>query len=361
MSIDIAGRTILTGTNQDQYAVIDTTLSTTNVTWIDQLSGRQGEDGRLVYFAAKDGIRSHNLDNETVTLKVKDAQGVIKIGATMANVISSVGGLFSMLIPGEFYQAAGDVQEAYLEFNNTDTSRITTVNIGFRVLASGLVVTSGASQMYLQSVDTLIEAANARINELTDNITAADKIIAAAKTIAQQVLDQIKTGMTPILSGDNYFTGLNSFTGNVVVHGTVTVDNDVIVAGNSVLSLENSVLSLSNDVTDSGWLACPLAANVTGSLDLRVFKYKSRQTNKLILRGSLVPGNKITANVPYPLAKAPASLMPGVYHFSLALATKPGAYVIGVAQWLDDNFLYAVFPNDVDANANIGLYGSIEY
>ena len=354
MSTDIAGRTILTGTNQDRYAVIDTTLSTTNVTWVDQLNGRQGEDGRLVYFAAKDGIRSHNLDNETVTLKVKDAQGVIKIGATMANVISSVGGLFSMLIPGEFYQAAGDVQEAYLEFNNTTTSRITTVNIGFRVLASGLVVTSGASQMYLQSVDALIEAANARINELTDNITAADTTITAAKTIAQQVLDQIKTGMIPTLPSDNYFTGLNSFAGNVVVHGTVTVDKDVIVAG-------NSVLSLFNDVTDSGWLACPTAANVTGSLNLRAFNYNSRKTTKLILRGSLIPGKKITANTLYQLAKAPASFTPYAYHFSLALAAKPGAYVVGVAQWMDDNFLYAVFPNDVDADASIGLYGSIEY
>ena len=46
--------------SQGRYAVINTFLDTTDVTLIDSLSGRQGDNGRIVYFAIKDGNLPHN-------------------------------------------------------------------------------------------------------------------------------------------------------------------------------------------------------------------------------------------------------------------------------------------------------------
>ena len=57
---------------QGKYAVIDTTLSITDSTPIPGLNGRQGDSGRIVYFALKDGRLPHNLDGQDVTLEVKD-------------------------------------------------------------------------------------------------------------------------------------------------------------------------------------------------------------------------------------------------------------------------------------------------
>ncbi|MBC6498534.1 hypothetical protein H7R52_07050 [Weissella confusa] len=52
--------------SQGRYAVINTLLDTTDVTLIDSLSGRQGDNGRIVYFAIKDGNLPHNLDGQNV-------------------------------------------------------------------------------------------------------------------------------------------------------------------------------------------------------------------------------------------------------------------------------------------------------
>ena len=46
--------------SQGRYAVVNTLLDTTDVTLIDSLSGRQGDNGRVVYFAIKDGNLPHN-------------------------------------------------------------------------------------------------------------------------------------------------------------------------------------------------------------------------------------------------------------------------------------------------------------
>jgi len=50
-----------TSKTDGRYAIVDTTLAKTDATVIESLSGRQGDNGRIVYFAIKDGNLPHNL------------------------------------------------------------------------------------------------------------------------------------------------------------------------------------------------------------------------------------------------------------------------------------------------------------
>ena len=51
---------------QGRFVILDTTLAKTDATLIDELSGRQGDNGRIVYFALKDGKFPHNLTGQEV-------------------------------------------------------------------------------------------------------------------------------------------------------------------------------------------------------------------------------------------------------------------------------------------------------
>lgn len=148
-----------------QYAIIDTTLNKTDATVIPELSGRQGDNGRVVYFAIKDSEFPHDLTGQDVSLKVRDAAGKIKVISGIYELISARGGLFSMLIPGEVYRAAGDVKEAYLTVENGDIT-VSSIPIAFTVFANGIIISANASEDYLSSVDELIDKVKGKIDDL---------------------------------------------------------------------------------------------------------------------------------------------------------------------------------------------------
>ena len=87
----------------NKYALVNTQFNQTDVTLIEQLNGRQGDSGRIVYFSLRDGNIPHDISNQNIAIIVKDAAGKIKILSTVNNVISTTGGLFSMVMPGELW------------------------------------------------------------------------------------------------------------------------------------------------------------------------------------------------------------------------------------------------------------------
>ena len=51
-------------TPQGKYVVLDTTVGSTRSVIVPQLSGHQGDAGRIVYLAIKDGTTPHNMDGQ---------------------------------------------------------------------------------------------------------------------------------------------------------------------------------------------------------------------------------------------------------------------------------------------------------
>lgn len=187
---------------QGRYVVVDTTLSITDSTPIPGLNGRQGDNGRIVYFALKDGRLPHNLDGQDVTLQVKDSAGKIKIVNGIYDMISATAGLFSMYIPKEVYQAAGNVQEAYLAVVDDNGINITSIPIAFTVFENGIIISANASQDYVSSVDKMIAKIKKKFDEYVDavkqNIDDVTVIHQQIETIFKQLASQsiVTTNLT---------------------------------------------------------------------------------------------------------------------------------------------------------------------
>lgn len=202
---------------QGKYAVVDTTLTKTDATVIPALSGRQGDNGRVVYFALKDGNLPHSLDGQDVQLSVKDAAGKIKVLTGIYDMISATAGLFSMLIPAEFYQAAGDVEEAYLAVTDNQNMVISSIPITFTVFANGVILSANASKDYINSIKQITDDFNKQIKQLNNNVSAT--------RAAYVSLDDALKTYTKLVN-DNYVAQLNKeneFTKNVKISADLDV------------------------------------------------------------------------------------------------------------------------------------------
>ena len=212
---------------QGRYAVINTLLNTTDVTLIDSLSGRQGDSGRIVYFAIKDGNLPHNLDGQNVVLTAKDSAGKVKQISGVQDVISATGGLFSMLIPGEMYQSAGDIEEAYISVQDGEGTVISSIPVTFTVVANNILFTANASNDYIDSVQKAVDEANSRITGLNDNIKAQQLAYETLKTSVENLAGQINSKQVSMLNVANHFTETATFdkgitADNVTSNGWVT-------------------------------------------------------------------------------------------------------------------------------------------
>ena len=214
---------------QGRFVILDTTLAKTDATLIDELSGRQGDNGRVVYFALKDGQFPHNLTDQDVQLEVKDSAGKVKVIHGINKRVSDEGGLFNLIIPAEVYQASGDVQEAYLAVVDDKGVKITSIPIAFTVFENGIIISANASQDYLSSVDKMIADAYKKIDDLTAYYdTLKDKI--------QALTDAVNKNQAALLNSDNTFSKSLTVKGGITgdLHGKAkTAGNSDNFAGHS--------------------------------------------------------------------------------------------------------------------------------
>lgn len=381
--------------SQGRYAVVNTLLDTTDVTLIDSLSGRQGDNGRIVYFAIKDGNLPHNLDGQNVVLTAKDSAGKVKQTSGVHDMISATGGLFSMLIPGEMYESAGDIQEAYLSVQDGAGTVISSIPVTFTVLANNILFTANASKDYIDSVQKAVDEANSRISGLNDNIKAQQLAYETLKTSVENLAGQIDSKQVALLNIANHFTDTATFdkgitASNVSSNGGVTAktistpnfksdgtsiqqsrdgktwhnlaDDDGVVhktgvesiAGDKTFTGNLALAGTVNSVTmgDSGWQPIQLKSGVTA-------KYaKARKLNGMVtvqiteLKGyyqgnSLGNGNQI-AYLPWP-AKTSTD--------DLNSASVDGIYPIiyngdiGYAS-ISNTLLYIVYVKSPTSNSN---------
>jgi len=217
---------------QGRFVILDTTLAKTDATLIDELSGRQGDNGRIVYFALKDGKFPHNLTGQDVQLEVKDSAGKIKVIHGINERVSDEGGLFSLIIPAEVYQASGDVQEAYIAVVDNKGVKITSIPITFTVFENGVIISANASQDYLSSVDNMIADVDKKIDDLSAYYNTLEGKI-------QSLTDAVNNKQAALLNSDNTFNKSLTVKGGITadLHGTAdkakTASNSDNFAGHS--------------------------------------------------------------------------------------------------------------------------------
>lgn len=241
---------------QGKYAVVDTTLSITDATVIKELNGRQGDSGRVVYFALKDGRMPHNLDGQDVTLQVKDAAGKIKVLTGIYDRINVTAGLFSMLIPAEFYQSAGDVEEAYLSVIDNAGTTISSIPITFTVFANGVIISANASKDYIDTVQNFLDEFNKRITTTSNNLETVRTAVNSLNDAITNYTDLVNTKAVAVKTSTNEFTENNTFDKDITVLGTIhgnVVHNtgNESIAGNKTFT--GTVTAGGTQLTDSGW------------------------------------------------------------------------------------------------------------
>lgn len=234
-------------TPQGKYVVLDTTVGSTRSVIVPQLSGHQGDAGRIVYLAIKDGTTPHNMDGQKLVLKAKDATGTPKVSDTMTAVDSSAGGLVQFTVPAQFYQADGPYSTAYFELRSTSSNTvISTINVSFEVLESATIMTTGQSEVYNNEMSNTMESVNASINNqlqiLQNQVSNAATLAKTAQSSLDALTAAAKANSFAALSGDNKFTGNNNF------GGTTTIDN---LSSPTIDSLKNTLTNNINAVSKS--------------------------------------------------------------------------------------------------------------
>lgn len=206
---------------QGKFVVIDTTLTKTDATLVDELSGRQGDNGRVVYFALKDGNLPHNIDGQDVKLSVKDASGKIKVLTGIYDRINVTAGLFSMLIPAEFYQSAGDVEEAYLSVIDNAGTTISSIPITFTVFANGVIISANASKDYIDSIQKILDEFNDRITTTSNNLETVRTAVNSLNDAITNYTNLVNAKAAAVKTSTNEFTENNTFDKDITVKGAI--------------------------------------------------------------------------------------------------------------------------------------------
>ena len=193
---------------QGQYYILDTTIDPDQTATIAAMNGRQGDTMMSVPLAIVDDNQPHDCTNATVELRAQDAAGVVKVSDIVLNWVSRSGGLLIFGIPAAFYQHPGEYQHAYFVITDKDSegkaTSTSTVNIDFYVAENGIEITAADSNIFISSVDRMLETAKSRVE-------AVQLMGENAEATMRGYQDAIKAGDFPTKAADNEWTGANSF------------------------------------------------------------------------------------------------------------------------------------------------------
>lgn len=235
-------------TMQGKYVVLDTTVGSTSSVIVPQLSGHQGDAGRIIYLAVKDGTTPHNMDGQKLVLKAKDSTGTPKVSDTMTAVDSSAGGLVQFTVPAQFYQADGPYSTAYFELRSTSSDTvISTINVSFEVLESATIMTTGQSEIYNNEMSNTMESVNASVSNqlkiLQDQVSNAATLAKTAQASLDALVAAAKANSFAALAGDNKFTGNNNFGGATTIENlsSPTIDSLKSTLTNNINAVSTSV------------------------------------------------------------------------------------------------------------------------
>ncbi|WP_061399554.1 BppU family phage baseplate upper protein [Leuconostoc mesenteroides] len=288
----------------NKYALVNTQFSQTDVTLIEQLNGRQGDSGRVVYFSLKDGNVPHNISNQNIAIIVKDAAGKIKILSTVNNVISSAGGLFSMVMPGELYQASGDVQEAFMQVSDASNTVLSSIPITFTVVANNIIMTANASHDYIESVQNAVDQANGLIENLFKNIQAQDNAYQQLGLSLKLLNDRISDNKVAIKDADNIWEKNNIFkqpingsllTKQISFPDFATVANNMIINSGAWVNTGKTIVDAPIKKTWATINVVPGADRITGVIEFIDWFTKNRFFTT-VTQGKMNGWSKISAD-----------------------------------------------------------------
>lgn len=217
---------------QGIYGVLNTTLTSDDTMWFDEMSGDLGDAGRTVYLAIKTRAASNDpktplvpmdMTGRDVRLVGHDARGVFKSVGLATKIVNATAGLVEMTLPRALYQAVGAYQNAEFEIYETQgNTKVSSVRVGFEVYNNHAHMTTGESEMYVDEFDKLklkletatadeIDELNKKFSDLISQISTAKNATDALKLLLETWNQNISDKAVAFLNGSNTFTDVNHF------------------------------------------------------------------------------------------------------------------------------------------------------
>ncbi len=250
---------LITATDRNNRVVLDTTVSADTIVKMPQMNGHQGDNGRVIPLTVVQGPNHlpMNMQGKSIDLVGTDHDGRVKVsGATFKPIDLSVGTL-DFTIPGAFYQALGDYQQAYFRIKDNNNQVISTINVAFSTLAGADYLTLGDSKIYNgyvhQGMANIEQEVANWINQIKAMLSGTEGAADVARSSVQALLAAIAANEAATLGGNNAFNGSNTF------HGTTVIDNLQSPTIDNLRNETNQTISsitarLSNVLrVDNGW------------------------------------------------------------------------------------------------------------
>lgn len=323
--------------DRNNRIVLDTTVSADRTTMIPAMNGHQGDNGRVVPFVVVEGPnqRPKNMQGMSIDLVGTDHDGRVKISGATYKPINMAVGMLDFTIPGVFYQAVGDYQQAYFRIKDSNNQVISTINVKFSVLEGADYLTLGDSQIYngyvQQSMAGIEQDVVNWVNQVKAMLSGTQGAADIASSAVQALLAAISANQVATFGGNNNFTGENKF------HGVTEIDNLQGPARQALFNYTdnkfNGLTSQLNSITgrlanvlrtDSAWTrdytlgGCLSRAN--NGNDFALSKFHIMQNVNLILgRGDVKVDNDQDFNesqiyLPWTVDNADMA-MAQIYHF----------------------------------------------
>lgn len=227
---------------QGKYLIIDTTLTSDQGIFFDEMSGDKGDAGRKVYLAIKERSRSNDpkdplipmdLQGKDVRFQGYDADGKWKRIALSTKIENAKAGLAEITLPRAIYQAVGRYQSGEFEiFETAGDSVISTVPVVFEVFDNGVHLTAGESKNFSDEFNALLEEyeklSKQSIDNLNNDIDEANRnagSIVRAMESAKTEMDAWKLKVTQLIASWETMlkeSGAVMTTGDHVVRGQIT-------------------------------------------------------------------------------------------------------------------------------------------
>lgn len=199
------------------YFELNTNLDINQTAVVPALNGRQGDNDREVGFWIKDGKLPMDLSNKTIKLFAKDSAGVVKETESINDRTGITAGRFTLLIQKEFYQAVGQVEDSFIQISDKGTGQIvSTIPVSFTVFENKMVVTQTQSQLYLDTVQKVIDDFNERIKSAGTNLETLENSLKHLQTIIDNINKEFDSDMFGKTKEDNDFKGKNTFEQKII-------------------------------------------------------------------------------------------------------------------------------------------------
>lgn len=249
------------------FVRLDTTLTSQDVMWINDLSGNYGNAGRTISVMIIEQALSNDpkkrkpmdLTGKDIRLQGHDAKGVFKRIALATRILTPEAGTAQITIPKNFYEAVGPYENAAFEiYNPDDDVVISSVPVSFEVYNDHTHMITGDSKIFSDEFEALmnefktssaeeIDEFNEKMSTLLSQISTAQNTADGLKGLLKTWTDLVNSKSVALLNEDN------DFSGNMRVKGKVSIDlpMDAYTTGTSIKAFvkENPQQDLNNGET----------------------------------------------------------------------------------------------------------------